>query len=93
MKQKITFFAVLAVMLLFGSTAFAAKKPNIVVIWGDDIGITNVSAYSKGLMGYQTPNIDRVAKEGMMFTDFYAENSCTARPLRWRPIFWFKTLI
>ena len=51
MKQKITFFAVLAVMLLFGSTAFAAKKPNIVVIWGVDIGITKVSAYSQGLMG------------------------------------------
>jgi len=56
----------------------AAKKPNIVVIWGDDIGQSNVSAYSRGLMGYQTPNIDRIAKEGVMFTDFYAEQSCTA---------------
>jgi arylsulfatase len=54
------------------------KKPNIVVIWGDDIGITDVSAYSMGLMGFHTPNIDRVAKEGMLFTDFYAEQSCTA---------------
>jgi arylsulfatase A-like enzyme len=54
------------------------SKPNIVIIWGDDIGQSNVSAYSHGLMGYQTPNIDRVAKEGMMFTDFYAEQSCTA---------------
>jgi len=53
-------------------------KPNIVVIWGDDIGITDVSAYSMGLMGFHTPNIDRVAKEGMIFTDFYAEQSCTA---------------
>jgi arylsulfatase A-like enzyme len=56
----------------------ADKKPNIVVIWGDDIGQTNISAYSRGLMGYQTPNIDRVAREGMMFTDYYAEQSCTA---------------
>jgi arylsulfatase A-like enzyme len=54
------------------------KQPNIVIIWGDDIGQSNVSAYSHGLMGYQTPNIDRVAKEGMMFTDYYAEQSCTA---------------
>jgi len=55
-----------------------AKKPNIVVIFGDDIGQTNVSAYSMGLMGYQTPNIDSIAKGGMMFTDYYAEQSCTA---------------
>jgi arylsulfatase len=54
------------------------KKPNILVIWGDDIGITNLSCYSHGLMGYQTPNIDRIAKEGMMFTDAYGEQSCTA---------------
>jgi len=54
------------------------KKPNILVIWGDDIGQSNISAYTHGLMGYQTPNIDRMAKEGMMFTDYYAENSCTA---------------
>jgi arylsulfatase A-like enzyme len=54
------------------------KPPNIVVIWGDDIGQSNVSAYSKGQMGYQTPNIDRVAKEGMLFTDYYGEQSCTA---------------
>jgi arylsulfatase A-like enzyme len=55
-----------------------AKKPNILVIWGDDIGITNLSCYSHGLMGYQTPNIDRLAKEGVMFTDCYGEQSCTA---------------
>jgi arylsulfatase A-like enzyme len=54
------------------------KKPNILVIWGDDIGITNLSCYSDGLMGYRTPNIDRIAKEGMKFTDCYAEQSCTA---------------
>ena len=60
------------------TTTQAAKKPNIVVIWGDDIGQSNVSAYSMGMMGYRTPNIDRVAKEGMIFTDYYAEQSCTA---------------
>jgi arylsulfatase A-like enzyme len=54
------------------------KKPNIVIIWGDDIGQSNISAYNMGLMGYKTPNIDRVAKEGMIFTDYYAEQSCTA---------------
>jgi arylsulfatase A-like enzyme len=60
------------------ATAPSGKKPNILVIFGDDIGQTNVSAYSFGLMGYRTPNIDRIAKEGMMFTDYYAEQSCTA---------------
>jgi arylsulfatase len=54
------------------------KKPNILVIWGDDIGITNLSCYSDGIMGYRTPNIDRIAKEGMKFTDCYGEQSCTA---------------
>jgi arylsulfatase len=58
--------------------AASGRKPNILVIWGDDIGQTNVSAYSFGLMGYRTPNIDRIAREGMMFTDYYAEQSCTA---------------
>src|SRR5690606_808018 len=56
----------------------SGKKPNILVIFGDDIGQTNISAYGKGVVGYTTPNIDRIAKEGMMFTDYYAENSCTA---------------
>lgn len=55
-----------------------AGKPNIVVIWGDDIGISNLSCYSDGLMGYRTPNIDRIAAEGMRFTDSYGEQSCTA---------------
>src|SRR5450631_269302 len=54
------------------------EKPNILVIWGDDIGISNLSCYSHGLMGYKTPNIDRLASEGMMFTDSYGEQSCTA---------------
>src|SRR5258705_6111673 len=55
-----------------------ASKSNILVIWGDDIGISNLSCYSHGVMGYRTPNIDRLAKEGMMFTDSYGEQSCTA---------------
>ena len=71
--------ALLCAAMIPASPATAAdKKPNIVIIWGDDIGQSNISAYSHGLMGYQTPNIDRVAKEGMMFTDYYAEQSCTA---------------
>jgi arylsulfatase A-like enzyme len=53
-------------------------KPNILVIWGDDIGISNLSCYSDGLMGYRTPNIDRIAAEGVRFTDYYGEQSCTA---------------
>ncbi len=55
-----------------------AKKPNILVIWGDDIGGFNVSAYNRGMMGYKTPNIDRIAQEGALFTDWYGQQSCTA---------------
>ncbi|HEY0145702.1 MAG: arylsulfatase [Methylovirgula sp.] len=58
--------------------ASTGKKPNILVIFGDDIGQSDISAYTFGLMGYRTPNIDRIAKEGLMFTDYYAEQSCTA---------------
>jgi arylsulfatase A-like enzyme len=58
--------------------AVSGSRPNILVIFGDDVGQTNLSAYSFGLMGYRTPNIDRIAREGMMFTDYYAEQSCTA---------------
>ena len=56
----------------------AAKKPNILIIWGDDIGYWNISAYNQGMMGYKTPNIDRIAKEGALFTDWYGQQSCTA---------------
>jgi len=56
----------------------AEKKPNILVIWGDDIGITNLSCYSDGMMGYKTPNIDRIADECIKFTDSYGEQNCTA---------------
>src|SRR6187431_899202 len=65
-------------MTVYVAQGQAQKKPNILVIFGDDIGQSNISAYTHGLMGYQTPNIDRMAKEGIMFTDYYAENSCTA---------------
>ncbi|MEM7304838.1 MAG: arylsulfatase [Pseudomonadota bacterium] len=75
--KKIILTALLTLTLSI-STGFAKDKPNILVIWGDDIGITNVSAYSQGLMGYHTPNIDRVMNEGMKFTDYYGEQSCTA---------------
>jgi hypothetical protein len=60
----------------------AGKKPNILVIFGDDIGWWNTSAYNRGQMGYQTPNIDRIADEGAIFTDLYAQQSCTAGPRR-----------
>ena len=56
----------------------SGKKPNILIIWGDDIGQSNLSCYTRGLLGYQTPNIDRIAREGMLFTDYYGEQSCTA---------------
>jgi arylsulfatase len=64
--------------LTAGPTFAQDKKPNILVIWGDDIGINNISVYNLGVMGYKTPNIDRIAKEGALFTDAYAQQSCTA---------------
>jgi arylsulfatase len=64
--------------LCFSILSHAADKPNILVVWGDDVGQSNISAYTMGLMGYQTPNIDRIAKEGVIFTDYYGEQSCTA---------------
>jgi arylsulfatase A-like enzyme len=73
------FFTLLAVLLILPlQMALAADKPNILIIWGDDIGWFNVSAYNNGMMGYKTPNIDRIAKDGILFTDSYGENSCTA---------------
>jgi arylsulfatase len=80
-KEPIGAAFVICAALAFGSTAMAQapqQKANIVIIWGDDIGQSNISAYTRGLMGYQTPNIDRIASEGMMFTDYYGEQSCTA---------------
>lgn len=58
--------------------ASSGRKPNILVIFGDDVGITNLSAYANGLMGYETPNIDRIAREGIKFQHYYGEQSCTA---------------
>jgi arylsulfatase A-like enzyme len=73
-------FAVVVVMLAFitGPSFAADKKPNILIIWGDDIGQFNISAYNMGMMGYKTPNIDRIGKEGAVFTDWYGQQSCTA---------------
>ena len=76
---RTTLLTVMGVLSLLASLAASAQgKPNILVIFGDDVGQTNLSAYTFGLVGYKTPNIDRIAKDGMMFTDYYAENSCTA---------------
>lgn len=61
-----------------GVAQAADKKPNILIIWGDDIGYWNIGAYNQGMMGYKTPNIDRIAKEGALFTDWYGQQSCTA---------------
>ena len=78
-KTFIVAVMAMLVVCLACPMAFAAKdKPNILVIWGDDIGWFNVSAYNHGMMGYKTPNIDRIAAEGAMFTDWYGQQSCTA---------------
>ncbi|MCV9927947.1 arylsulfatase [Flavobacterium sp. LS1R49] len=86
MKQLINKCGLKGAMFIFAAGCLTvpqleaqnSKKPNILVIWGDDIGISNISAYSNGLMGYTTPNIDRLAKEGEMFLQYYGEQSCTA---------------
>ena len=76
MKKRI--FTLLLLMTCFGVVQAQNDKPNILVIWGDDVGWDNISAYNHGMMGYQTPNIDRIADEGAMFTDWYSQQSCTA---------------
>ena len=81
--HRIVFTGLAALGVALGSLTPAlaqtpGKKPNILVIWGDDIGVSNISAYNLGLMGYKTPGIDRIAKEGAIFTDAYAQQSCTA---------------
>ncbi|AML52654.1 arylsulfatase [Falsihalocynthiibacter arcticus] len=73
---KILFSA--SIFALASLAAHAQEKPNILVIWGDDIGQFNISAYNNGMMGYRTPNIDRIASEGALFTDWYGQQSCTA---------------
>ena len=75
MQFRVISFLILS---LGGGVVAAADKPHILVLWGDDIGITNISHNSRGVMGYRTPNIDRIAAEGMAFTDYYGEQSCTA---------------
>ncbi len=78
LKSKITKLMVIFGVAFCATSISAAEKPNILVIWGDDIGVHNISAYNHGIMGYKTPNIDRIAKEGAMFTDAYGQQSCTA---------------
>ena len=80
MKQTKLLILLSMLMLVAAMPAIAqdAEKPNILVIWGDDIGVWNVSYTNHGMMGYQTPNIDRIANEGLAFTDYYGEQSCTA---------------
>ena len=81
MKLKLKLLALALGLAFIGAASSQAtdkKKPNILVIWGDDIGYWNISAYNKGMMGYKTPNIDRIAKEGALFTDWYGQQSCTA---------------
>jgi len=75
---KIIFCLVTAVPALGTPAQGETGKPNILVIWGDDIGQFNVSAYNMGMMGYRTPNIDQIAREGALFTDWYGQQSCTA---------------
>jgi arylsulfatase len=77
-RRILSLAACLASLPIAAHAQAAAKKPNILIIWGDDIGWYNVSAYNLGVMGYQTPNIDRIAKEGALFTDWYGQQSCTA---------------
>jgi arylsulfatase A-like enzyme len=79
-RFSLLILAMLAICVSAASAAGQAqpKKPNILVIFGDDVGYFNISAYNQGMMGYKTPNIDRIAHEGAMFTDYYAQQSCTA---------------
>ena len=78
MKNKLLLGLVVLVTITMASNALAQKKPNILIIWGDDIGPFNISAYNRGVMGYKTPNIDRIANDGILFTDSYGDQSCTA---------------
>src|SRR5271154_3693444 len=73
-----TSFTIAILLTILAPASRAQQKPNILVIFGDDIGQANISRYTHGVVGYMTPNIDRVGAEGMTFTDYYGENSCTA---------------
>ena len=78
MKLLNRFHVIMVATLLSTNVYAATEKPNILVLWGDDVGYYNASAYNQGMMGYKTPNIDSIAKEGALFTDMYAQQSCTA---------------
>ena len=78
MNHLIKSIAVIFILCLANLAQAQTEKPNMLMIWGDDIGIFNISAYSRGMMGYKTPNIDRIANEGILFTDAYGDQSCTA---------------
>ena len=84
-SQRPRLFAAMVAVMTVGFVGGVAemataqqKKPNILIIWGDDIGYWNLSCINNGMMGYKTPNIDRLARQGMWFTDYYAQQSCTA---------------
>jgi arylsulfatase len=77
--SRLDSFGLVLTLLIAASAHAASGKPNILIIcWGDDIGYWNVSTYNHGMMGYKTPNIDRIAREGAYFTDWYGQQSCTA---------------
>jgi arylsulfatase len=77
-EYRFTPLLVLILSIAAGSALAKSQKPNILVVWGDDVGQSNISTFTHGLMGYKTPNIDRIANEGVTFTDYYGEQSCTA---------------
>ena len=77
-KRILAVWSISVLMLALSGTTLAASKPNILVLWGDDVGVWNTSAYNRGGMGYKTPHIDSIATDGALFTDMYAQQSCTA---------------
>src|SRR6476619_7510766 len=77
-QKKILYTTIILLSVSIANIALAQKKPNILILWGDDVGYWNISAYNQGMMGYKTPNIDRIAHEGALFTDWYGQQSCTA---------------
>ena len=77
-KAAFALALVVALLPMIGTVQAESDQPNILVIWGDDIGGFNISAYNRGMMGYKTPNIDSIANDGALFTDWYGQQSCTA---------------
>lgn len=78
MRRRGISIALLSLLAVSQTLQAQTQKPNILVIWGDDIGQFNISAYNRGMMGYRTPNIDKIANDGALFTDWYGQQSCTA---------------